>query len=70
MAVVYPRVWEYLLVDRVKKKKTNKKKKKKGQNSGNRWSMKWDIFVPRDVGMIYVAFIMKLLKVGMSYTLL
>ena len=36
MAVVYPRVWEYLLVDRVKKKKTNKKKKKKGQNSGNR----------------------------------
>ena len=29
MAVVYPRVWEYLLVDRVKKKKTNKKKKKK-----------------------------------------
>ena len=29
MAVVYPRVWEYLLVDRVKKRKNNKKKKKK-----------------------------------------
>lgn len=32
--------------------------------------MEWDIFVPRDVGMIYVAFIMKLLKVGMSYIFL
>ena len=36
MAVVYPRVWEYLSVDRVKKKKKQQEEEKKGQNSGNR----------------------------------
>ena len=29
MAVVYPRVWEYLSVDRVKKKKKTRRRRKK-----------------------------------------
>ena len=31
MAVVYPRVWEYLSVDRVKKKKKRRRRKKRSK---------------------------------------